>query len=436
MHVILIASTTVSTGFLVVAYLAIAAAALVILASLFGPGLGYKISSTNSEDNRSADFLHLVECLTDSKVNGAPTPTVLTNGENFYGQQLRAIAEAQQSVNLEAYILQESEIARLYLEALTDRALAGVKVNVVLDALGSASTKESYFEQFKAAGGKLAWYNSATWNKLPRFNHRTHRELLVIDGRVGFVGGAGVADHWYRGTEKNPRWRDTMVRVEGPAVASLQATFAENWLESCGEILTGSEYFPRLPHDEAQSAALVVNSTPSVGGATRARVLFQVLLASAKHSIHITTPYFLPDHSMTNELVRAMRERGVAVTLLVPGKRSDHLLTRSSSRMAYGKLLKNGAAIFEYQPAMIHAKIMLVDGLWSVVGSTNFDNRSFGLNDEVNLAVRDPGLVERLESDFVRDLALSERVTYEIWRKRPVIQRAPELLGWVFERQQ
>ncbi len=436
MHVSLLASTTVSTGFLVVAYLAIAAAALVIFVSLFGPGLRYKISPTSSEDNTSDEFLHVLECLTDSKVNGSPTPTVLTNGDNFYEEELRAIAAAQHTVNLEAYILERGDIGGRYLDALTERARTGVKVNVVLDALGSATTRDSYFAEFKQAGGKLGWYNAASWSKLPRYNHRTHRELLVIDGRIGFIGGAGIADHWYKGNAKHPRWRDTMVRVEGPAVANLQATFAENWLESCGDVLTGPEYFPQFSSEQNAGVALIINSTPSYGGATRARILFQILLASAKRSIHITTPYFLPDHSMTNELVRAMRERGVAVTLLVPGKRSDHLLTRSSSRMAYGKLLKNGAAIFEYQPAMIHAKILLIDGLWSVVGSTNFDNRSFGLNDEVNLAVRDPELVERLESDFVSDLAQSTRVTYEHWRKRPIIQRAPELLGWVFERQQ
>jgi cardiolipin synthase A/B len=165
-------------------------------------------------------------------------------------------------------------------------------------------------------------------------------------------------------------------------------------------------------------------------------MLFQLLLASAKKSIHITTPYFLPDRSMIDELVRAVRDRGVEVRLLVPGKRSDHLLTRSSSRHAYGKLLKAGAEIFEYRPAMIHAKILLIDGVWGVIGSTNFDNRSFGLNDEVNLAVQYSPFVERLETDFVNDLAVSERVTYEQWRRRPVLERAPELLGWVLERQQ
>jgi cardiolipin synthase len=404
--------------------------------ALFGPGLRYKLSVSGAEDNTTQGFLQLLEALTDAKIHRATTLEVLTNGPSFYEEELRAIAAARKSVNLEAYIFQRGEIADRYLEALTERASAGVKVNVVLDALGSASTTNKYFAAFKQAGGRLAWYNNATWHKLPRYNHRTHRELLVVDGCIGFIGGAGIADHWYKNRDKKPRWRDTMVRVEGDSVPSLQATFAENWLESCGEVLTGDEYFPDDLRAADQGEALVINSTPSNGGSTRARILFQLLLASAKTSIHITTPYFLPDRSMIEELVRAVKERGVQVKLLVPGRRSDHMLTRSSSRHAYGQLLKAGAEIREYRPAMIHAKILLIDGLWAVVGSTNFDNRSFGLNDEVNLAVRNPGLVERLESDFKNDLAASEVVTYEQWKRRPLIARAPELLGWVFERQQ
>jgi cardiolipin synthase len=436
MCAILLASATVSTGFLIVGWLAISVVALSIAVGLFGPGLRYKISATHSEDNASDSFLHVLECLTDSKIHRGNCLTVLTNSESFYEEELRAIGAAQRSVNLEAYIFQKGEIARRFVIALTKRASAGVKVNIVLDALGSAGMSREYFAELTKAGGKLAWYNDTRWNKLPRLNHRTHREVLVIDGREAFVGGAGVADHWYKGKGHNPRWRDTMVRVEGAAAANLQATFAENWLESCGEVLTGADYYPPLPEPVSRAAALVVNSTPSAGGSTRARILFQMLLASAKKSIHITTPYFLPDSSMMNELTRAMRERGVEVTLLVPGKRSDHLLTRSSSRRAYGTLLSAGATIFEYQPAMIHAKILLIDGLWGVVGSTNFDNRSFGLNDEVNLAARDIQFVERLEEDFLNDLAASERITYEGWRRRPILERAPELLGWVFERQQ
>jgi cardiolipin synthase len=308
-------------------------------------------------------------------------------------------------------------------------------VNVVLDGVGSAGIRKSFFSDLKKAGGNVVWYNGLKWNKLPHYNNRTHRELLVVDGRLAFIGGAGVADHWFKGKAKHPRWRDTMVKVEGDAVPHLQATFAENWLEACGEVLIGPDYFVRR-EGEPKGEFLVVNSTPSGGGATRARMLFQVLLASATKTIHITTPYFLPDRSVIDELVRAMRERGVEVTVLVPGKRSDHMLTRSSSRHAYGKLLKAGASIYEYEPSMIHAKILLIDGMWGVVGSTNFDNRSFGINDEVNLAARDSNFADRLQEDFAKDLANSRKVTYEEWKRRPVWARAPELLGWVLERQQ
>jgi cardiolipin synthase len=207
-----------------------------------------------------------------------------------------------------------------------------------------------------------------------------------------------------------------MVRVEGDAVAHLQATFAENWLESCGEVLTGPEYFLKS-QIEGEGAVLVVNSTPSGGGATRSRILFQVLLASARKSIHITTPYFLPDHSLTDELIKAVR-RQVEVQILVPGKKSDLWLTRNSSRVAYGRLLKAGISIYEYQPSMIHAKVLLIDGIWGVVGSTNLDNRSFGLNDEVNLAAYDEALCRRLARDFERDLTRSECISLERWRHR------------------
>jgi cardiolipin synthase len=432
------ADVTVSTGFVVVAYLAIGAALMVIFVSLFDPGLRYQISAASSEDNTSDDFLSTLEVLTDSKLNRSTDLVVLTNGPCFYEEELSAIAAAQESVCLEAYIFHESEIAQRFVDALTERAAAGVHVNVVLDALGSVKTSDRYFEALTTAGGRVSWYNTARWNKLPRYNHRTHRELLIVDGRTGFIGGAGIADQWYKQRQKHPRWRDTMVKVTGPAVRHLQATFAENWLEASGEVLVSPEYFPTINGDgnPQGGAVLVVSSSPTSGGMTRARILFQLLIASAKKSIHITTPYLLPDKSFSDELVRAVRERGVEVKIVVPGRRSDIWLTRTSSRRGYGKLLRAGVSIFEYDPAMIHAKILLVDNLWGVVGSTNCDYRSFGLNDEVNLSARDPGFVQRLEQDFAADVAHSRQITYEAWRHRNVFERAPELFGWVLERQQ
>jgi cardiolipin synthase len=422
-------------AFLIIAVIAIAVLAFLLFLALFEPGLAYKISAPATEPLESEDFLCVLEAITDSKIHRRGRVEVLTNGEVFYEAELEAIAAARESINIEAYIFQKGELTGRFVGALTERARAGVKVRMVIDAIGSFTTWESYFAELKAAGGRVCWYHPLRWPTLARFNNRTHREIIVVDGRVGFVGGAGFADHWYKGKDENPRWRDTMFRVEGEAVTSIQAGFIENWLESSGEILTGRNYFP--PNEiENRMETLVVDSSPTLGGSTRARILFQTLLASAQKTLHITTPYFLPDRSARAEMVRAIRERGVEVKIIVPGKHSDHMLTRNSSRRLFGDLLKAGAKIYEYEKAMIHAKTMLIDDLWSVVGSTNFDNRSFGLNDEINLAARDGELTARLREDFAIDLAESREVTYEEWQRRSIFERLHELLGWLLERQQ
>lgn len=424
-----------STTFLVIAVIAIAVLAFLLFLALFEPGLAYKMSAPKTEPLESEDFLCVLEAITDSKIHHHGRVEVLTNGEVFYEAELEAIRAARESVNIEAYIFQKGELTKRFVDALTERARAGVKVRMVLDAIGSFATWESYFKELRAAGGQVAWYHPLRLFTLARFNNRTHREIIVVDGRVGFVGGAGFADHWDKAQGKNPRWRDTMFRVEGEMVTSIQAGFIENWLEASGEILTGREYFP--PNEvEEKIEAIVVDSSPSTGGSTRARILYQTMLASATKTIHITTPYFLPDRSARAEMVRAIRERNVEIRIIVPGKHTDHLLTRRSSRRLFGDLLKAGAKIYEYEEAMIHAKTMMIDDLWSVVGSTNFDNRSFGLNDEINLAARDPRLTARLMEDFATDLKGSCEVTYEQWRRRSIFERMHEWLGWVLERQQ
>ncbi len=424
-----------STAFLVIAIIAISVLAFLLFLALFEPGLAYKITARDTEPLESEDFLCVLEAITDSKIHRRGRVEVLTNGEVFYEAELEAIRRARHSVNIEAYIFQKGEVTKRFVEALTERAKNGVQVRMVLDAVGSFATWESYFAELRAAGGQVCWYHPLRWHTLARFNNRTHREIVVVDGRTGFVGGAGFADHWHTGDEKNPRWRDTMFRVEGEVVTSIQAGFVENWLEASGEILSGREYFPENEVED-RLEALVVDSSPGSGGSTRARILYQTLLASAGKSLHVTTPYFLPDWSVRREMVRAVRERGVELKIIVPGRHSDHLLTRRSSRRLFGDLLKAGARIYEYEPAMIHAKTMIVDGVWSVVGSTNFDNRSFGLNDEINLAARDTKLAARLAEDFSADLAASREVTYDEWRRRSIFERMHEWLGWVLERQQ
>jgi cardiolipin synthase len=428
------ADVTVSTTFLVVALLAIIAQGIVLVVALFGPGLRYKIERAELRDLSTRELLHNLEALTDARMSQRTKLEVLTNGENFYPAELEAIAQSTSSINLEAYILEPGDVGRRFIAALTARARAGVEVRVVLDGVGSVRTSRDDFRSLLDAGGRVEFYHPLRFSNLPRYNHRTHREILVIDGRVAFVGGPGIADQWFVSTPSKRRWRDTVVRLEGRAVNNVQATFAENWLEACGELLVGERHFPEYDSD-GDSPAMVVNSTPSVGGSTRARVLFQMLLASAHKTIHVTTPYFLPDRSVSEELKRAAA-RGVEVLILVPGRHNDHLLTRSSSRLAYGRLLPHGVRIFEYAPTMVHAKILLVDRAWSVVGSTNFDNRSFGLNDEVNLAVCDSQFAARLEEDFEKDLADASEVRLEDWKRRSVFERGPELLGWILERQQ
>jgi cardiolipin synthase A/B len=429
-------SIPISTSLFVVGSVAVVFLTAFLLSGILGPTPEYEISNTDQlPSNDSPEFPNLLELLVDAKVNHGGSVKVLRDGPCFYDAQLEVIRKAERSVNLEAYIFQRGSIGRQYLEAITERAKSGIHVNLLLDAFGSAGTTNSFFLSLLEAGGKVRWYNSPTWYRLTRLDNRTHRELLIVDGRIGFVGGAGIADQWYSGSRGKPRWRDTMVQVEGDAVPHLQATFAENWVTANGEVLIGDAYFPTVTCS-GQTTAMVINSTPTVGGATRARMLFQLLLASARHSISITTPYFLPDKSLTQELCCAIEQRCVKVRLLVPGRKSDHLLTRSASRAGYGPLLNAGAEIYEFQPAMIHAKVLCVDGLWAVIGSTNFDYRSFGINDEVNLAVNNTAFAQQLEHDMAIDLTKSRRISLDEWHHRPITDRVPELLGWIFERQQ
>lgn len=423
----------------------LAIAALIVVAALmiqvlFEPGLRYQIvGELPAADTR--EFRNLVSALVDEPLIDATGVEVLTNGKNFYESELKAILSARQSIHIEAYIFHRSEVADLFIQALEKKSLSGVKVRLVIDAIGSAMTPESYFSQLRKAGGEVMWYQPIRWGTLKRFNNRTHRELIVIDGAVGFIGGAGVAAWWHRSDDNRPPWRDTMVRVSGPLAVAMQTSFVENWLESAGEILAISHDFPsclapfETPPNSPLDFGLMVNSSPSAGKATRARMLFQLLIASARKSIKINSPYFLPDRSVQRELAAAVR-RGVTVDVILPGKLNNHPIARRASRRRYGALLRAGVRLHEYQPSMIHAKVLIVDQIWSVVGSTNFDNRSFGLNDEVNLAIQGQTLARRLEVDFEADLKRCLSVTVEVWERRPVGERILATLGVLLERQQ
>jgi cardiolipin synthase A/B len=420
-----------STLGIVVLIVAIAWALIVLLQ----PAPKYHLAQAPDGAVDSLEFTRQLEAMTDTKLQRAASIEVLANGENFYEAELAAIRSAKRNVNLEGYIFHHGDVANRFLDALSERARRGVEVRVVIDAMGSFRTSKNYFKPLTEAGGRVEWYHALRWNNWTRVNNRTHREMLIVDGEIGFIGGAGIDDQWLFPRKEQPRWRDTVCRVVGEAVEGLQSVFLENWLNSSGEILAGAQYFPE-PQANGKVQALVIDSSPSFGGSTRAHVLFQALLGSARKSIYVTSPYFLPDTSLRQEMIRAIKERGVQIKVITPGRKSDHTMTRNSSRALYGDLLKAGAEIYEYKPTMIHAKVMVVDDIWSVVGSTNFDNRSFGINDEVNLAARSPELAARLTRDFEDDLAQSQRITYEEWKRRPIWERTFENVGWFFQRQQ
>lgn len=402
------------------------------------PGLRYAVNEAPPAPG-DHELLGLIAALADAPVGWATRIEVIADGERFYAAMLASIAGARRGVHLEAFIFRRSAIADRFLAVLAERAKAGVRVRLVIDAIGCWNTPERYFAALRAAGGEVAWYQPVRWYTLKRFNNRTHRELLIVDGNEAFVGGAGVASWWHQPQAGLPPWRDTVVRFQGPVVSSLQAVFAENWLESTGELLADAGSFPdcralQRP-DAAARQAIVVAGTPSAGKATRARMLFQLLIASARRSVLIQSPYFLPDRSMRAELRRAAG-RGVSVRVLVPGRHNNHPIARRASRRRYGELLEAGIEIAEYRPGMNHTKLLVVDGVLAVVGTSNFDNRSFGLNDEVNVVLADEQAVRALEQGFRQDEAACQRVEMADWHARSTTERALALIGILLERQQ
>jgi cardiolipin synthase len=403
-----------------------------VLLNLFGPQPRFAINEDLGVPLDSEEFIQFLSLVTDGTRRRSKLKR-LKNGAEFYPEYIKAIRKAQHSINLEFYEFLEGWVSAEIVAALTERAAAGVEVRVIVDAVGSLDTSNRYFDELRRAGGQMCWYHPLRWDTWQELNQRTHRKLLIVDGETGFMGGAGVADQWIEATKWEPAWRDTVFCIEGEAVAGMISAFSENWLEASGEILSGRRQFGFKAMPEG-SESFVVSSTPR-GGGTQARILFQALIKSARKTIRITTPYFLPDKSAREALIEAVEKRGVSVQILTAGPHIDHKFIRTLSRRSSRHLLMAGAEIFEYQPAMIHAKLLTVDGMWCVIGSTNFDHRSFALNDEVNLAVLDRELAKTIEDDFADDLKVSEPLTLEMMRDRTPLGKLEDLLGEALESQ-
>ena len=358
---------------------------------------------------------------------------ILNNGDKFYPAMLQAISQAQCSVTVEAYIYWAGDIGKRFAQALAERAVAGVGVKILLDAVGSSTIGDEILELLEKAGCQLAWYNPVSSFNIGRLNHRTHRKSLIIDGRLAFTGGAGIADHWMGNAQDHHHWRDIQVRIEGPAVMPLQTGFAQNWLETTGEVITGYEFYPSIEEAAGKYSVQTILSSPESGAST-ARTFYYLSIAAARRSIDIANPYFVPDQGAIDLLLAAKR-RGVTVRIMVAGIYNDNFMARQNSVRLYGPLLKAGIQIYEYNHTMLHQKTMVVDGVWSTVGTTNFDSRSFAHNEENNVCVCDAGLAKELEDIFAADIKGCDLITLEQWEKRPVIHKVVQAVVSLLQEQ-
>lgn len=383
-------------------------------------------------DTASEEFRETMAGMTGMPWIDGNLVVILNNGDEFYPAMLNAIDAARLSITMEQYIFWDSEIGRRFAEALAEKAGQGVQVKLLVDAIGSSTLGSDVMRVLEAGGCQLAWFQPIRWYTLDRANHRTHRKSLIVDGRVAFTGGAGLADQWMGMARNKDEWRDVQVRVEGPAALAQQSGFAQNWLVTTGEVLTGTSFFPLAPPAGDVQVQTILSSPYQGTGA--AGTSAAIALQSARRYIWIANPYFIPDFRYIEMLTTASK-RGVTIKLIVAGGHIDTWWARQNSLRLYGKLFKAGVEIYEYGPTMLHQKVMLVDGAWGSVGTANFDNRSIALNEETTVCVHDRVLIAELESAFTGDLMRSQRVEEADWKKRSLLQRAREQFAAVIEDQ-
>ena len=375
-------------------------------------------------DVGSPGFLHAAEALTSAPISVGDDVELLINGDEIFPAFLETIEGAQRTLNLLTYVYWRGDITREIAAAVCRKAREGIEVNVLLDAVGSLKMERALLTQMSDAGVCVRRFRPPKPYALRRVNNRTHRKLLIADGRVGLIGGTGIAEEWTGNAQDPEHWRDTHVRVRGPVVRGLQGAFAENWLEATGDVLVGEGYLPDLAPPDGGGPMQVVRSAAGVGD-TNVEALYFLAIACARRTLDLTAAYFVPRPAFIDALVDAAK-RGVEVRILVPGTHMDKGFVRTAGRATYDELLAGGVRIWEYGPTMLHAKTLTVDGAWASVGSVNFDNRSFQLHDEATLCVQSERFAGLLTEQFERDLAVSEPFELGRWRDRPLHQRARE----------
>jgi cardiolipin synthase len=347
---------------------------------------------------------------------------VLTNGDQIFPAMLEAIRNATRRINFETYVYKAGGVSEQFTTAFEEAARRGVRVNLVIDSVGAGIDNE-HEKRLRDAGCRVMTFNTPQWFELEDVNYRTHRKILVVDGEVGFAGGVGLADYWLGNAQDEDRWRDTHFEMRGPIVRLLDGAFYENFAEAADEPVTPE--LDDLPDSlDTEGASVLLRSSPTGGGNDLKR-LYLLSLAAARRSIDVTTPYFVTDESTSWAFEDAVR-RGVKVRILVESDITDAMPVKYAGRHAYEHLLELGVEIHEYQPTMMHAKTLVVDGVWSMFGSANFDNRSLELNDELNIAVASRTLAARLTDDFEKDRRVSQRIELQTWRERSLLQKARE----------
>ncbi|MBA4142445.1 MAG: cardiolipin synthase [Nitrosospira sp.] len=351
------------------------------------------------------------------KGNGVKT---LLNGDEIFPAMLKAIRAAEKTITFETYIYWSGNIGRDFANALSERACNGVKAHIILDWVGCQKMEESTIRKMRDAGVEIEKYHPLKWYNWRRLNNRTHRKILVVDGKTGFTGGAGIADQWCGHAEGPDNWRDTHYQVEGPVVAQLQAAFTDNWMKVKGDVLHSRDYFPELAEVGPHFAQAFKSSRE--GGAESMHLMYLLSIEAARKSIHLSMAYFIPD-TLAQEAMVAALKRGVTIQILLPGIYIDKALVRQASRGTWGPLLEAGAEIFEYRRTMFHCKVLVVDELLVSVGSTNFDNRSFKLNSEVNLNIYDEQFAQRQVTDFREDVKHARQITLQEWKNRPAEEK-------------
>jgi cardiolipin synthase len=392
----------------------------VVYANLRNPyqELPYRLAS--KLDIGSPDFSKAIGDLLDPAFVNGNKITTLLNGDEIFPAMLSAISNAKKTITFESYIYWSGKTGEKFADALSERARAHVKVHLLLDWAGSGKIEAKLVEEMKNAGVEIERYHKPHWYNITRMNNRTHRKILVVDGRIGFTGGVGIADEWSGNGLDAKHWRDTHYKVEGPVVNEMQSAFMDNWLKVRPEIHVGEDYFPKISPIGSSESQMFISSAAE--GGSSVRVLYLAALASAKKSIDIQSAYFVPDQHTIDALIEA-RKRGVAIRLMVPGPYTDSNVVDSASRETWGDILRAGVEIYQYQPALFHCKVLIVDNQFVSVGSTNFDQRSFSLNDEANLNVVDAEFANRQLADFERDLKVSDPLTLDEWEKRPVTEK-------------